>query len=754
MTRGQRPRARALIYTRPMRSGVRQVLQCAAALALATGCGRIGYDATATVDGGDAPDAPAACALRAVSLGRDHGCAVDAAGGVWCWGDNGRGKVGVTGGGWQPNPVAVPTAAPALDVVTNSGASCARFADRTIACWGADKGGVGGTPLGAVTPVALPGPVDELVGGLGFFCARLADGGVACWGDNVKGQVGIAPTAEPEDVRLVSEVTDAIDLEAGHRAVCARTARGTVWCWGDNRAGQLGLGTTSHDERPAEATILNGADELAMGGRHTCARQGGVVRCVGYNDRHQSGPGDNDLLTLGPPLATDAIAVVAQARTTCILARDGRVTCHGLNRGGERGGGTLARDATPAAIPGLTATRIAAGAHVACAEAAGGALACWGDDLTGGLGRGRLALATEPVQLGAAVTPDFDEVAVTGDAVCAAAADGDVWCWGENDYGTLGDGSFDGSPLPRRAIDAAPGAPITNLVASGGFFCGRDPTGLWCWGAGFPGDGSGGVHPTPIRGVTGTIDAVALGHDHACAVIDGVLRCWGQNPLGQLGTGEVVDAFTPTIVPGLTGVTAVSANSNHTCAITGNGLYCWGNNSNGQLGPGRATVEPAPVRIALPGDVAAVAVAAGNAHTCAIDAGGVLSCWGLGDSGQLGFDSPGTSTPTVVTAVGRVDAVWAHADSTCARRLDGLTACFGANGSGALGNGGRFGGFTPQRFGQIDAVAPIAGIGAGHDVRCAVRADGALWCAGRASRGALGPTLLGWTPAPVGLACR
>ncbi|MBP8809751.1 MAG: hypothetical protein KBI14_24295, partial [Kofleriaceae bacterium] len=62
--------------------------------------------------------------------------------------------------------------------------------------------------------------------------------------------------------------------------------------------------------------------------------------------------------------------------------------------------------------------------------------------------------------------------------------------------------------------------------------------------------------------------------------------------------------------------------------------------------------------------------------------------------------------------------------------------------------------FTPQRFGQIDAVAPIAWIGAGHDVRCAVRADGALWCAGRASRGALGPTLLGWTPAPVGLACR
>jgi alpha-tubulin suppressor-like RCC1 family protein len=737
-----------------MRSGVRQVLQCAAALALATGCGRIGYDATATVDAGDASvDAPAACALRAVSLGRDHGCAANASGDVYCWGSNALGKVAVTGGGWRPTPVQVPLPAPAVDVAVSSGASCARFADRTIACWGAEKGGIGGAPLGAVTPIAMPGPVDQLVGGLGFFCARLGDGGVACWGDNVKGQLGLAPTAEPLDLQQVSGVTGAVELSAGHRAVCARTAAGPTWCWGDNRAGQLGRGTTSHDERPGEATELGALDQVALGGRHACGRRGGEVRCWGNNDRHQVAPGDGDALTPGPRQVADATAVATLARTSCALGADGRVTCWGLNRAGELGASTLARPATPVAVPGLIARALWAGAHVACAESAGGVLTCWGDDTDGGLGRGTQSIATSPRQVAAELGVTFVEVAVSGETICATTTDGDAWCWGDNDAGAVGNGSLDGAAAPHLTFDGTVAAPLTGLVAAGGLFCGRDPTGLVCWGSGYPGDDTGGVHTTPVRTVSG-VRTIALGHDHGCAIVGDALSCWGENYLGQLGTGDQVDAFTPRLVTAVPSPTAVSANTNHTCAIASDGLYCWGNNSNGQIGPSRALFDPNPLRVGLPSGRPAVAVAAGNAHTCAIDSGGELSCWGLGDSGQLGFDSPGTPNPTPVPAVGVATAVWAHADSTCVRSADGLTRCFGANGAGALGNGGRFGGFTPQRFGAVDDVGPVGALGAGHDLRCAVRFDGQLWCAGRGGRGALGTTPLGWSPGPVQIPCQ
>jgi hypothetical protein len=112
--------------------------------------------------------------------------------------------------------------------------------------------------------------------------------------------------------------------------------------------------------------------------------------------------------------------------------------------------------------------------------------------------------------------------------------------------------------------------------------------------------------------------------------------CWGYNSYGKLGNGSTVKSPIPVNVAGLTsGVIAITAGGYHTCAVArGGAVECWGYNGAGRLGNGSTTTSSVPIAVpALPSGVSAVA--AGQAHTCAV-ASGVVKCWGYGGYGQLG----------------------------------------------------------------------------------------------------------------------
>jgi alpha-tubulin suppressor-like RCC1 family protein len=87
------------------------------------------------------------------------------------------------------------------------------------------------------------------------------------------------------------------------------------------------------------------------------------------------------------------------------------------------------------------------------------------------------------------------------------------------------------------------------------------------------------------------------------------------------------------------GVSAVAAGRAHTCAIQSGALYCWGANDSGQLGDNTNSSSNVPNPVTGMG-AGVTAVAAGSAHTCAVQRG-LLSCWGDNMSGQLG---DGTTT--------------------------------------------------------------------------------------------------------------
>ncbi|MCH1528455.1 MAG: hypothetical protein L7S46_01865, partial [Candidatus Poseidoniaceae archaeon] len=141
---------------------------------------------------------------------------------------------------------------------------------------------------------------------------------------------------------------------------------------------------------------------------------------------------------------------------------------------------------------------------------------------------------------------------------------------------------------------------------------------------------------------------------HTCAILDnGDLKCWGRDHYGQLGDGGTntnTNAPSSTAINLGTGRTAVavSAGYQHTCAILDNGdLKCWGDNNEGQLGDGGTntnTNAPSSTAIDLGTGRTAVAVSAGDYHTCAILDNGEAKCWGFDNHGQLGDGGTNTNT--------------------------------------------------------------------------------------------------------------
>ena len=360
--------------------------------------------------------------------------------------------------------------------------------------------------------------------------------------------------------------------------------------------------------------------------------------------------------------------VSAGGEHTCAIRTSGRLYCWGGDRHGQLGnGGTNADQSTPTEVAGGAAdwAAVTAGFGFTCARKTTGRLYCWGDDSSGQLGDGGSIPGSDqasPIEVAGGAT-DWAGVDAGTYHVCARTTTGRLYCWGDDSYHQLGDGSTD---IPRSVPTAVAGGATNwaNVSAGSWHTCARRTTGrLYCWGANFTGQlgngsqtGADRAVPTEVAGNASNWAAVTTGGWYTCArKRSGRLFCWGPGGAGQLGNGgtNTYVSIPIEVAGGSTDWATVTTGYRHTCARRTSGrLFCWGHDGNGQLGNGgTATNVSVPVEVAG-GATNWATLTAGDGHTCARRTSGRLFCWGRDGQSQLGdggTDSP-RSTPTEVAA--------------------------------------------------------------------------------------------------------
>ena len=364
--------------------------------------------------------------------------------------------------------------------------------------------------------------------------------------------------------------------------------------------------------------------------------------------------------------------------------------------------------------------QVVVGMSHACALTDAGEIYCWGDNASGQLGNSdsTLANSSSPVRVTGVVATS---IAAGRDHTCALVADGTIYCWGSNSNGQLGTGD-------------------TSYLFS--------------------------ATPRLVSGISNATN-IATGAMHACAVVDnGAVKCWGTGAKFRLGLASSYaqnDVSTPTSVAGLSGLTVVqvSAGTSQSCVLLNTkAVKCWGDNATGQLGAG-ATSSATPSPRAVTGidgtTSSAVQISMGSQHACAVLTDGTAKCWGNGGSGRIGNAATTTAaTPASVKMGGNVltgiRAVASGSESSCAIINSGEVVCWGNNASGQLGNGSLVSQSQAVSTGITNAIAIAADLGsnvagAGHN--CALLSDSTVKCWGTGTNYVLGNGLTSSSSSPV-----
>lgn len=319
--------------------------------------------------------------------------------------------------------------------------------------------------------------------------------------------------------------------------------------------------------------------------------------------------------------------------------------------------------------------------------------------------------------------PGFCRAGLCGRRVFAAGprntcvvTEGNVRCWGANDFGQLG------APGPTVGDDdPANAAPLLDFI--------NDAT------------------------------SVSVGYDFVCAgFADGKLRCWGKGHSGQLGNGTTEDQPDALTAPDVSldgQFTSVYAGVDYACAIRVDGkLWCWGANaSGGRLGypslPSNAVLANPGLAdpIVFGGERRPASLALGYFHVCAVlDPASVpgsennLVCWGANGDGALGYGDeqsrPDPSAVELVHVSGTVvEASAGLGFATCVRLADGRVKCWGLNDAGMLGIGAGIGDVLALAEPPVAAVfAGASSLSASATHVCVVGPAKGVWCWGNGAK--------------------
>lgn len=334
-------------------------------------------------------------------------------------------------------------------IAAGSSHTCALSSDGVAYCWG----------LGSTTPAVVTRDLafGTIVSGLGYSCALSAAGAAYCWGDNSAGQLGDGTTSAHATPVPVSGGLTFSALTAGDTHACGLSADG-AYCWGFNASGQLGDGTQTASSVPVRVATDVSFRIIAAGFIHTCAATFTfTVYCWGDNTFEEVGQpvgtGDPHLVPTPVLEGTSYQSISAGYFDSCGVKQDGAGFCWGYGFAGRLGadviGGTTS---TPIPVSGgLSFRSVDAGEYVTCGLTVAGDAYCWGDNQFGELGDASPSspMVSDPHKVAGGLA--FTALSTGGFHACGVTTKQVTYCWGRGDGGQLGWGEQSGRSVPVRA---------------------------------------------------------------------------------------------------------------------------------------------------------------------------------------------------------------------------------------------------------------------------------------------------------------
>jgi alpha-tubulin suppressor-like RCC1 family protein len=339
----------------------------------------------------------------------------------------------------------------------------------TVDHWGAYISG--GVPdqdiLLTPTAISLSGTVTQVASSNAANYALLSDGTVYAWGIGTSGELGnggkVNDFSTPVKVAFPAGVTIAklADTSPYDTGLALDTA-GNAWGWGLDGDGQLCRGSHSESLTPVEVPIAH-VTALAGAGDHALYVSGGNVSACGNNANGDLGVGDTTPSLV--PVATvglqtgNVTSVYASWRNSGALLTNGTYESWGYNGLGNVGNGQLGTDAlTPQTISlPATVTDAALGGSGAnngqtLVLLSNGSLRSWGYDKFGQLGDNKNKTEASPVVFNAPTGVTYVSLASGANTAYAIDSTGNVWAWGNNVDGQIGNGTTINQKTPVMVL--------------------------------------------------------------------------------------------------------------------------------------------------------------------------------------------------------------------------------------------------------------------------------------------------------------
>ena len=646
---------------------------------------------------------------------------------LWALGANQYGEIGVNANTEKVDvPVQIPLPLPVVQVQIGGMHAEALLSDGTVWAWGSNSNNAlanGERDLKGNERIDTPAQVKNLKNVKRLIATSVAekqDGTVWTWGSVYltfyKGSMNItkepvqaywdtigvlAPDAfvkpkpyNPADVTLLPSQAakaarnyDNVAIAAGWDTSLALKSDGTVWQWSINGYSQSDLSTAILAETPVQVPGLTNIKAISISWKHALAlKSDGTVWQWGINEdskcsiRQYQCLGTSKVPTQVPNL-TDVVQIAAGTEHMLALKSDGSVWAWGLNDKGQLGYGTTTSSATPVQVSGLSNVEsIAAADDASGVVKKDGTVWVWGDNFYGQLlgNTGKLTFTTTPTQI--TQLSGVKALQLNWAHNVALMKDGSIWTWGLNDYGYLGDGTWNKRETPAKIS----GASNVKSIASDNYTLAlRNDGTLLTWGLSVGSDDIASTTPIPIEGIT-NVKAVAAGVHHGLILLDdGSIWDLGQD--GYYGRQPVQVQWVPIEIPGF---------------FTGSS-------------PDSSIVVP-PTS-STTNDTDFVMVEAGDVVSAALKKDGTVWHWGLIINREQ---------PVQVQGLSNVKSISVGRDFVLAVKQDGTVWAWGNNDMGQFGDQSLPSSDIPV---QVKGLSNVKEVNAGYSYSRAVKNDGTVW---------------------------